>query len=316
MSLEIEGGIQLRWVPTPDPPMVEGDRVHLPSGLPVLVLLQFVPERVITVGPAMPDATDASQVELERDVYPVVARMLSVRLDWCRRFGLDDRLPANRIASTGQQTPADQLNAVGLHRLWRYARYMTHIPRAINVLGEAYYQCIEAAAIELDPSPMLPLREWQQCLRAEAIDYQGPDRPFGIALSQVMSRARYTVDRRDLMASGTAFRPMIRALYFPSSRREYDRLARHVAMGAGHQSEPIGVELSSPAELGIFLPAEGVDVEQPLDRLAACITAALLGFECQDARDMMLGLGPELTGEAWRRASSFVDQHTLPELLA
>ncbi len=288
--------VRVEWQPHA-PPSGVGDALG-DMALIELVLPSMPGGPALIVRPLRPSLELAT-------VMPALRHMLASRNDWRRRLLLGPPPLPVLAPPVGDWSAADKLLEVRLDRLAAYARYMTAWPVA-KVLDHAF-RLVEAL---VPPSPMRRRHDWQRRLGLLV----GGDADDWLALGQVLP-ARDKLYQSVL--DDEPLQPLIRALYFRTSIKEYEHMTRTLAVGYRRQrasESTLHPTLSSLAELAQFLPPSQQDWSAR-ERLRACLVAAVLGFDVDRAgtMDAMLALGREQLDVLWAEVSAYIDARNLPE---
>ncbi len=327
----LEGQVEARWFPTAEPdPVRRGETLVLPSGLMIDVRLRLLPKLAnpwLSLRPVSNSDGGALTGTFLTHIIPAVARNLAVRLDWRLRLGLDGRMPPAPYlgaASGDDGTPAYRLFVLGLDRLARHARYMTAIGKAADVLDTANLLADGEGAAEYEPSPMLTRSEWREWFGVDRVPEYATkyaDESAWLSLAQVLNDVDDAPLRLQLMQNEPRFRPQLRALYYWSAD-ELDGVAaaldglRSTPTPTGETNVPYNPQSSNARELAVFLGDTATDLS-PVQRLAACIVAALIGYlvDGPASRALIAQLGHDAMAEAWQTASAWVDKRAGPERL-
>jgi len=242
------------------------------------------------------------------DVIKVVEHELAVRLDWRRRLGLALRYELRTPAAA--VSPGVKLKRIGLERLGRDARYMTHIAPVGRILDKSYYLAYAACVVPLDPGPVMTGAEWTRLLGKERVgENSNPAQLYGMCEVLPGLETREVAERAMLMATLPAFAPHIRSVYVKSDVELNDLIPFLSTEGRRQLAfDPLQPELDKIARLMEDGPSE----QKVSLSIVACIVLALLGF---DAAADLNGLTDEQADAHWASAASWLDARTSPETM-
>lgn len=296
----VENGlVTVEWRPAELAQPEQGETVHLDDDTSVRIELQLVPHVGLLVRPA---TLSQQQQPSLATVLTTVRRVLSARLDWRRRMGLQPPTRPLPEKAPPTMSSADKLLDLGLDRLWQHARFLTTWP-AQDVLDQAY------ELRTLIPSPVLSRASWQR----RRMPIPQPEEVGGdwLSLHQIVQSDARVQDLLRLPEN----QGHVRALYMTGS----PHLDRFLSVGHTKQRQPYSpaAGVSSPADLDPLVPP-GFTVDEAEGRLAACLVAALVGFRVDGGEGTlatMQQVGRARVEDVWQKVAAFVDAKALPELL-
>lgn len=251
------------------------------------------------------DASMATDEEADLVTARLVAQVLAQ--DWAlrRRLRLPLHVPKLSPALVEPNvTVALQLRRLGLARLATYARYMTNVPQASEILDRAYELALTKSPVPLTPSPLKTLAGWARFpYTATLVPAGAPDKVTPVALSELLMDRLALLG--DLLMTVAELQPRLRLLYWATV--DEAEAFQTLFSARGDRSTPIGLEATELlARLAPYVDGP-LGERQPtlLMVLALCGLDVALDLDAFDDATLV---------RQWLAATTFVNDRLLPEM--